>query len=90
MRFFTTYMGIEDLNLPKNWVFNNDACSSLAHNPVSAEDVKGRPIQGIRVYSSRNNWKPCKYSQTCSEGTTTAENVRCAVRGGGAYAATHL
>ena len=58
MRFCTTYMGIEDLDLPKSWVSDNDACSRLAHKPVSAEDVKGRPVEGIWVHGGRDNWKP--------------------------------
>jgi hypothetical protein len=74
-------MGIEDLNLPKSWVSDNDACGCLAHKPVSAENVKGRPVQGIWVYSSRDNWKPCEYNQTCTKGTAAAEIVRGAVRG---------
>ena len=51
-------MGIEDLDLPKSWVSDNDACSRLAHKPVSAENVKGRPVEGIWVHGGRDNWKP--------------------------------
>jgi hypothetical protein len=58
MRFRTTYMGIEDLNSSESRVSDFDACSCLAYKPVSAKNVKGRPIQGIWVYGGSNNWKP--------------------------------
>ena len=37
--FCTTYMGIEDLDLSESRVSDNNACSRLAHKPVSAENV---------------------------------------------------
>lgn len=58
MRYCTTYMGIEDLNLSESRVSDDDTCSCLAYKPVSAENVKGRPIQGIWVYGSCDNRKP--------------------------------
>ena len=58
MKLYTTYVSVEDLNLSESRVSDNDACSCLAYKPVSAENVKGRPIQGIWVYGSCDNRKP--------------------------------
>ena len=58
IRICTTYMSVEDLNLSESRVSDNDACSCLAYKPVSAENVKGTPIEGIWVYGGRDNRKP--------------------------------
>lgn len=57
------HMSVEDLHLAKDGVENDDVGSGLSYKPVSPGNVKGRPIQRIRLNSSRNYGEPGEYRE---------------------------
>jgi hypothetical protein len=74
-------MSIKYLNLTKSWVGNQDACSGLADEPITSDDIKRRTIQRVWMDSCSNDRKSREYRQTCSEGAAETKTVRGVVRG---------
>lgn len=80
MKFLRPHMRIKNLNLTESWVRHEDTCGRLADEPIPSENVERGTVQRVGMYSRSHYWKSREYCQTCSEGTTTTETVRCVVQ----------
>lgn len=65
-----TYVGIINLDLPKNWVRDQDAGSGFANEPVASDDINRRAVHRIRMNSRSYNGESRENDETCTQSTT--------------------